>query len=79
MGTTLAGQKISAKYQFLIKTAEAAFSTSVTNIEDGAGNGSDLSIATNKVKVGTALGINHPTPGYKLDLLVLDKMLQPQG
>ena len=68
MGTTLSGSKISAKYQFLIKTAEAAFTSSVVNIEDGAGNGSDLSIATNKVKVGTALGINQASPTYKLDI-----------
>tara|TARA_Y100000593_G_scaffold61669_1_gene114269 strand:+ start:5229 stop:7289 length:2061 start_codon:yes stop_codon:yes gene_type:complete len=68
MGTSLAGQKISAKYQYLLKTAEAAFSTSLTNIEDGAGNASDLSVATNKVKVGTALGINQSAPTYKLDI-----------
>tara|TARA_Y100001938_G_scaffold41093_1_gene56755 strand:- start:525 stop:2576 length:2052 start_codon:yes stop_codon:yes gene_type:complete len=68
MGTSLSGQKISSKYQFLIKTAEAAFSSSLTNIEDGAGNGSDLSIATNKVKVGTSLGINQSSPTYKLDI-----------
>ena len=68
MGTSLSGQKISAKYQFLLKTAEAAFSTSLTNLEDGAGNASDLHVATNKVKVGTSLGINQSTPTYKLDI-----------
>ena len=68
MGTSLSGQKISAKYQFLLKTAEAAFSTSLVNLEDGAGNASDLHVATNKVKVGTSLGINQSTPTYKLDI-----------
>ena len=68
MGTSLSGQKISAKYQFLLKTAEAAFSTSLVNLEDGAGNASDLHIATNKVNVGTALGVNQAAPTYKLDI-----------
>ena len=65
---TLSGQKIADRYQFLLKTAEAALSTSLTNVEDGAGNASDLHLATNKVKVGTALGINQSSPTYKLDI-----------
>ena len=68
MGTSLSGSKISDKFQFLIKTAESAISSSLTNIEDGAGNASDLSISNNKVKVGTALGINQSSPTFKLDI-----------
>lgn len=68
MGTSLSGSKISDKFQFLIKTAESAISSSLTNIEDGAGNASDLSISNNKVKVGTALGINQSSPTFSLDI-----------
>ena len=55
---TLSGQTIANRFSSLLKTAsDSTLTTSLTAVEDGAGNDSDLSIATNKVKVGTNLSI----------------------
>ena len=66
---TLSGQTISGRYTSLIKTnSDSTLTSSVTALQDGAGNNSDLQIATNKVNVATSLGINRATPSYKLDI-----------
>lgn len=55
---TLSGQTIANRYTSLLKTAsDSTLSATLTAVEDGAGNDSDLSIATDKVKVATTLGI----------------------
>ena len=55
---TLSGQTIANRFSSLLKTAsDSTLTSSLTAVEDGAGNDSDLSIATNKVKVGTNLSI----------------------
>ena len=47
---TLSGQTIANRFSSLLKTAsDSTLTTSLTAVEDGAGNDSDLSIATNKV------------------------------
>ena len=56
---TLSGQTVSNRFSSLLKTAnDGAVTSTLTAVESGEGTDSDLSIATNKVKVGTALGIN---------------------
>tara|TARA_R100001594_G_scaffold127915_1_gene165948 strand:+ start:466 stop:2475 length:2010 start_codon:yes stop_codon:yes gene_type:complete len=55
---TLSGQTIANRYSSLLKTAsDSTLTASLTAVEDGAGNDSDLSISTNKVKASTTLGI----------------------
>tara|TARA_R100001594_G_scaffold127916_1_gene165953 strand:+ start:462 stop:2459 length:1998 start_codon:yes stop_codon:yes gene_type:complete len=55
---TLSGQTIANRYSSLLKTAnDGAVTSTLTVVESGEGTDSDLSIATNKVKVGTTLGI----------------------
>jgi hypothetical protein len=66
---TLSGQTIANRFSSLLKTAsDSTLSSSLTAIEDGAGNDSDLSIATNKVKVGTNLSIGTTNVNAKLDI-----------
>ena len=66
---TLSGQTIAGRYTSLLKTnSDSTLTTSVTALQDGAGNDSDLQIATNKVNIGTSLGIGRAAPTYKLDL-----------
>ena len=55
---TLSGQQIANRYNTLLKTSsDSTLTSSLTVVEDGAGNDSDLHIATGKVKVATAFGI----------------------
>ena len=55
---TLNGQQIANRYTSLLKTSsDSTLTSSLTVVEDGAGNDSDLHIATGKVKVATTLGI----------------------
>ena len=66
---TLSGQTIANRFSSLLKTAsDSTLTTSLTAVEDGAGNDSDLSIATNKVKVGTNLSIGTTNVNAKLDI-----------
>ena len=66
---TLSGQTIAGRFSSLLKTnSDSTLTTSVTALQDGAGNDSDLQIATNKVNIGTTLGIGRATPSYKLDV-----------
>ena len=56
---TLSGQTVANRFSSLLKTAnDGAVTSTLTVVESGEGTDSDLSIATNKVKVGTAFGIN---------------------
>lgn len=55
---TLSGQQIANRFSSLLKTSsDSTLTSSLTVVEDGAGNDSDLHIATGKVKVATTLGI----------------------
>jgi len=55
---TLSGQTIANRFSSLLKTAsDSTLTSSLTAVEDGAGNDSDLFIATGKVKAATTLGI----------------------
>ena len=66
---TLSGQTIAGRFSSLLKTnSDSTLTSSVTALQDGAGNDSDLQIATNKVNIGTTLGIGRATPSYKLDI-----------
>tara|TARA_R100001594_G_scaffold150447_1_gene211681 strand:- start:523 stop:2547 length:2025 start_codon:yes stop_codon:yes gene_type:complete len=66
---TLSGQQIANRYSSLIKTAnDTTLSASLVAMEDGAGNDSDLFIATGKVKVGTTLGIGTDPSVAKLHI-----------
>ena len=66
---TLSGQTIAGRFSSLLKTNnDSTLTSTVTALQDGAGNDSDLQIATNKVNIATSLGINRSTPTFKLDL-----------
>jgi hypothetical protein len=66
---TLSGQTIAGRYTSLLKTnSDSTLTSSVTALQDGAGNDSDLQIATNKVNVATSLGVSRAAPSYKLDI-----------
>ena len=66
---TLSGQTIAGRFSSLLKTnSDSTLTSTVTALQDGAGNDSDLQIATNKVNIATSLGINRATPTFKLDL-----------
>ena len=66
---TLSGQTIAGRFSSLLKTnSDSTLTSSVTALQDGSGNDSDLQIATNKVNIGTTLGIGRATPSYKLDI-----------
>lgn len=70
---TLTGSKPKNTYTSLLKLSSGSVSTTIKNVEDGAGNATALSVGTTAVEVASLLITNTPTvSGSETTVLVYD-------